>query len=97
MCFQSNETGKEKSQLATVMLTCHFPGRARTTVQAVRCMEQLGVEGEDTLMIATDEEDGRQVLRQGFQPGHVESAGHSTFACNWETHDNDVSCARVFL
>lgn len=38
----------------------------------------LRVEGEDALVVAAHQQDGRQVLGQGFQPGHVESAGHRT-------------------
>lgn len=84
LCYQINEIVKLKSH-------CLPPGCERVAVEfrcfprAVRCVAHLGVEGKDTLMIPTDKEDGWQVFRQGFQPGHVEGTRHSTFAGNWQT------------
>lgn len=53
----------------------------------------LRVKGEDTLVVATHQEDGRQVLRQRLQPGHVQGAGHRALPGQWQTHDNEVGCA----
>lgn len=36
----------------------------------------LRVEGEDALVVAAHQQDGRKVLGQHLQPGHVQSAGH---------------------
>lgn len=45
----------------------------------------LRVEGEDTLVVATHQEDWRQVLRQCFQPGHVQSTRHCPLSGQWQT------------
>lgn len=36
----------------------------------------LGVKGQDTLVVSSDQQHGWDVSGQGFQPGHVQSAGH---------------------
>lgn len=53
----------------------------------------LRVEGEDTLVVAAHQEDGRQVLGQHLKPGHVQGAGHCTLSGQWQTHDDEVGCA----
>lgn len=56
------------------------------------CVSCLRVEGEDTLVVAAHQEDGRQVLGQHFQPGHVQSAGHRALPGQRQAHDDEVGC-----
>lgn len=39
---------------------------------------RLRVEGEDALVVAAHQEDGRQILGQHLQPGHIQSTGHGS-------------------
>lgn len=40
----------------------------------------LRVEGQDGDLVASDQQEGRHVLGDGFQPGHVERGGDQTLA-----------------
>ena len=40
------------------------------------CLCVLGVEGEDTLVVSSDQQQRRDVFGQSFQPAHVEGARH---------------------
>lgn len=42
--------------------------------------EGLRVERQDGDLVASDQEEGRHVLGDGFQPGHVEGSGDQTLA-----------------
>lgn len=43
-------------------------------------INRLRVECEDALVVATNQENRREVLGQGVQPGHVQSTGHCSFS-----------------
>lgn len=49
------------------------------------CMCVLGVEGEDTLVVSSDQQQRRDVSGQGFQPAHVEGARHRAFPGQGQT------------
>lgn len=46
---------------------------------------RLRVEGENTLVVSSHQQDGGQVLGQNLQPGHVQSAGYRPLPCQGQT------------
>lgn len=56
------------------------------------CTCVLGVEGQDTLVVSSDQQQRRDVSGQGFQPAHVEGARHRAFPGQGQTPvDGQVS------
>lgn len=65
------------------------------TLFVCTCACVLGVEGEDTLVVPSDQQQRRDVSGQGFQPAHVEGARHRAFPGQGQTPADGQVSGRV--